>query len=72
MRQIRQEARLRQVEMAQRLGKPQAFVSKYETLERRLDLLGLQDVCEAAGISLEGFVRRFDEACRRQTKRASS
>ena len=61
-RQIRLEAGLRQVDVAQRLGQPQSFVSKYESGERRLDLLELSQVCEAVGISLAEFVRRFEDS----------
>ena len=59
LRQIRTQAGLRQVDLARRLGKPQSFVSKYESGERRLDLLDLEEVCRAVGISLVSFTRRF-------------
>lgn len=61
LRQIRLDAGLRQVDVAERLGEPQSFVSKYEAGERRLDLLELRKVCEALGIPLQEFVRRFVE-----------
>jgi transcriptional regulator with XRE-family HTH domain len=60
LRQLRREAGLRQVDMAQKLGKPQAFVSYYESGARRLDLLELRQVCEVLGISLVAFVRKFE------------
>jgi transcriptional regulator with XRE-family HTH domain len=60
LRRIRLDAGLRQVDLAERLGQPQSFVSKYELGERRLDLLELRAVCEAVGISLEKFVRMFE------------
>jgi transcriptional regulator with XRE-family HTH domain len=59
LRQIRLEAGLRQSDVAERLGKPQSFVSNYETGERRLDLLELHTVYEALSIPLLEFVRRF-------------
>jgi transcriptional regulator with XRE-family HTH domain len=62
LRSIRREAGLRQSDLAARLGRPQSFVSKYESGERRLDLIELRQVCQAVGISLEEFVRRFDES----------
>lgn len=62
LRQIRLEAGMRQIDLAQRLGQPQSFVSKYESGERRLDLLELRQVCEAVGISLTEFVRRFEDS----------
>ncbi len=61
LRQVRQEKGLRQVDLADRLGQPQSFVSKYESGERRLDLLELRLVCEALGIALADFVRRFED-----------
>lgn len=37
-------------------------VSKYEAGARRLDLLELKDVCDAVGVDLTDFVRRFESA----------
>ena len=59
LRQTRLDAGLLQAEVAERLGKPQSFVSNYETGERRLDLLELHSVCDALGIPLLDFVRRY-------------
>jgi len=59
LRQVRLEAGLRQADVAEKLGKPQSFVSNYESGERRLDLLELQALCEALGVGLTDFVRRF-------------
>ena len=61
LRQVRLEAGLRQVDVAKKLGKPQSFVSNYESGERRLDLLELQAVCEVVGIKVTDFVGRFEE-----------
>jgi len=61
LRQLRRQAGLRQVDVAQALGKPQAFVSYYESGARRLDLLELRRVCRIFGISLVDFVRRVDK-----------
>jgi transcriptional regulator with XRE-family HTH domain len=62
LRQIRLDAGLRQVDVANRIGQPQSFVSRYEVGERRLDLLELRQVCAAVGISLAEFIRRFEES----------
>jgi transcriptional regulator with XRE-family HTH domain len=60
LRAIRREAGLRQVDVARRLGRPQSFVSKYESGQRRLDLVELVAICEALGTSLPAFIRRLD------------
>lgn len=46
----RQEAALRQVDVALRLGRPQAFVSRYETLERRIDMGQFVGIAQAIGV----------------------
>jgi transcriptional regulator with XRE-family HTH domain len=61
LRSLRLEAGMRQSDLAARLGRPQSFVSKYESGERRLDLIELRDVCRGLGTSLEEFVRKFEE-----------
>jgi len=60
LKQVRTEAELRQVDLAKKLHQPQSFVSKYESGERRLDLLELNQVCRACGTTLLAFVKRFD------------
>src|SRR5208337_1235191 len=62
LRQVRDEAGLKQVDLARKLNQSQSFVSKYESGERRLDLLELRDICTAVGIPLTEFVRRFDRS----------
>lgn len=62
LREVRTEARLRQVDLAKRLGQPQSFVSKYESGERRLDLIELRQICKALNIPLIDFVKRFEVA----------
>ena len=60
LREARLKGGLRQADVAQRLGQPQSFVSKYESGERLLDLLELEQVCRALGLSLTDFVREFE------------
>lgn len=64
LREAREQAGLRQVDLANRLGEPQSFVSKYESGERRLDLIELRAICEALGLSLADLVSRFEGALR--------
>jgi transcriptional regulator with XRE-family HTH domain len=65
LREIRQERGLRQEDVAAALRVPQSVVSKYESGERRLDLLELDDVCRATGITLVDFVKRYERASRK-------
>ena len=48
--ETRQSKSLTQTEIATRLGKPQSFVSKYESGERRLDVVEFLEVCEALSV----------------------
>jgi transcriptional regulator with XRE-family HTH domain len=64
LRELRAQAGIRQVDMARALGKPQAFVSYYESGARRLDLLELRQICKILGVSLLDFVRRFENLLR--------
>ena len=59
-RAVREEKGLHQTDVAGALGRPQSFVSKYEAGARRLDLLELKEVCDAIGVELTEFVRRFE------------
>jgi transcriptional regulator with XRE-family HTH domain len=62
LRQIRVEAKLTQNQLADRLGQTQSYISKYESGEQRLDLIELEAVCDAAGVPLKEFVRRYLES----------
>ena len=61
LRELREKAGLRQQDVADAVGEPQSFVSKYETGERRLDILELRAICTALGISLSSFVKRLEK-----------
>lgn len=62
LRQVRVEANLTQLQVASRIGQTQSYVSKYESGEQRLDLIELEALCAAVGISLTEFVRRYLES----------
>lgn len=58
---LRTDLGLRQVDLAQKLGRPQSFVSKYESGERRLDLLEINEICIALHVSLSEVVARVEQ-----------
>ena len=61
LRQIRIDAGLRQVDLAVKLKRPQPFVSRYESGERRLDILEWRQVCRVVGITPAEFLARFEK-----------
>ena len=61
LRGVRVEAGLTQSKLASRLGTDQTFISKYESGERRLDILELREVCQVIGIDFVAFIRRLDK-----------
>jgi len=56
--EARKGAGLSQADLAERLGKPQSFVSKFERGERRLDVVEFRQVADAIGIEPLRFLRK--------------
>ena len=63
-------ADLSQAELAERIDRPQSFVSKFERGERRLDVVELLEVAAGLGCDVEGIVSDLKRAC--APKRARS
>lgn len=59
MASARNAAGITQVELAERLGKPQSFVSKVERGERRLDVIEFCQVAEALGRDPASLLAEF-------------
>lgn len=61
--QLLSETRVRkgltQSVVAKRLGKPQSYVSKYESGERRLDVIEVLDVAAALDTNIGLFLRKL-------------
>ncbi len=55
------EAGLRQGDLAARMGRPQGYVSRYETGEQPLGFVEVDLICRAIGLPLEELVRRYEE-----------
>ncbi len=60
LRELRSEKGLTQVQLSETLGMPQSFVSKYETGERRLDVIELREVCQSLGTTLAAFAKKLE------------
>ena len=56
---LRVKKGLTQTEVARRLGKTQSYVSKYENVERRLDVVECADIAAAFEMSVEQLLRRI-------------
>ena len=52
LRKARERARRTQQEVARMLGRPQSYVSKVETCERRLDYVELLQLCRVIDATL--------------------
>ncbi len=57
--EARRGAGLTQAALAERLSRPQSFVSKYERGERRLDVIEFMEVANALGIQPSKLIERF-------------
>ena len=62
MLDARKAAGLSQRQLADKLGKPQSWVSKYEAGERRLDVLEFLDVAKVLKIDIASFFRELRKA----------
>jgi transcriptional regulator with XRE-family HTH domain len=56
LRHAREKAGLSQTETAKRLGKPQSFVSKCESGERRVDVVELKAFAKIYGATVSSFI----------------
>jgi transcriptional regulator with XRE-family HTH domain len=55
----RRRVKLRQVDLAARLSRPQSYVSKIESGERRVDLVEFLEISRALGIDPVKFVAKL-------------
>ncbi|HEX7030157.1 MAG TPA: helix-turn-helix transcriptional regulator [Gammaproteobacteria bacterium] len=61
LKSIREEKGLLQREVAERLGAPQSFVSKYESGERRIDLPELRYIAEVLDAPFKSLLDRYEQ-----------
>ena len=62
LRDARTSAGLTQYDLADRLGRPQSFISKYEAGDRLLDVIELLAVLRAIGVPSPQFIGRLEKA----------
>lgn len=55
----RKASGLTQTALADKLSKPQSFVSKYESGERRIDVIEFIEIAEALGIDPVAIIKRI-------------
>ena len=58
--QIRKEKNITQVQLAQKLKKPQSYISKYESAERRLDIIETLEILKKLNVSSVDFWKRLE------------
>ena len=59
LKEVRISAQLTQQQLARKINRHQSYISKYESGERRLDLIELKEIVENCNISLNRFVLEF-------------
>jgi transcriptional regulator with XRE-family HTH domain len=61
LRELREQAKLTQMQLAEKLGQTQSFVSKCERGERRLDVVQLRAFGRAVGVTLPSIIAALEE-----------
>lgn len=62
IREARLNAGLTQAKLSDKLGKPQSYIAKYETGERRLDVIELLNILAVIGQNPTEFISRLQMA----------
>ena len=68
LKEMRKKAGLSGPEIQRRLKRPNSYVSKVESGEKRLDVLELREYCHACGISVVDFIHSLEEKLSRSEK----
>jgi len=61
LREIREKSGVHQVDLAKKLCRPQSFVSKYETGEKTLDFVEVEEVCNALNVPFKKLVKQYED-----------
>lgn len=60
MRQARLDSELTQQEMAKALKKPQSFISKYESGERKINVVEFIEICKVLKLDSSNFLKQIE------------
>ncbi|MBU2031554.1 MAG: helix-turn-helix transcriptional regulator [Alphaproteobacteria bacterium] len=71
--EARKAKNLTQADVAEALGKPQSFVAKYESGERRIDVVEFVDIVSVLGASSAEILTKIESAdrARRRSRRGT-
>ena len=61
LRQVRKAAKMTQVELAEKLEKPQSYISKIESGDRGVSVIEARAYCKACKYDFAKFVRAWDK-----------
>ena len=64
LKKLRTQKSITQLQLANELGKPQSFISKYESGERKLDVIEFIQVCNALGESASAIIQQIEKGIR--------
>lgn len=68
LRSMRTNAGLSQLQAAKSLKRPQSFISKCESGERRVDVIEFIDFCKVYGVKPEATLAQLGQMPRREAK----
>ena len=66
LRECRLQSKMTQQELASALGCSQAYISKYEQGQKRLDVIEVRKICSCVGISLPEFISFFEDRIQKE------
>ena len=61
LRDLREQSELTQIQLATQLEKPQSYVSKIESGERKIDVLDVRNYCRACGTDWLTFLTTLEQ-----------
>jgi transcriptional regulator with XRE-family HTH domain len=68
LKDLREAKHLTQAQLARKLSVPQSFVSKYETGERRIDVIETAQICRALETSMTQLLSKLSKRLKHTAK----